>query len=219
MKKIIPALLAGLCLVPAANAAEKVSTIPVKDGTTAETLSRGVPVPYTYAELGYVMTDFDDVDADGDTLSLGGSFLFMPNIFAVGSYSSGSIDVGAADLDVTSFQLGAGYRHALSISIDLVATLEFVQVELESGPASDDDSGYQLAVGVRGALMDKIEGAGGVTYTDVLDDASTTLNLSALYDLSQFVPKLQAGIDLALGDDTLIPEDAKSYGVKVRYSF
>lgn len=217
MKKIAPALLAGLCLVPAANAAEKVATIPVKDGATAETLSRGVPVPYTYAELGYLMSSLDDADADLDTISLGGSFLFMPSIFALGSYNSGSLDVGGADFDITSLQLGGGYRHALSTSIDLVASLEFVQAEIKDTPA--DDSGYQLSVGVRGLLMDKIEGAAGISHTDVFDEASTTLNLSALYDLSQFVPKLQAGIDLALGDDAIIPESAKGYGVKVRYSF
>lgn len=219
MNNLAPALLAGFCFVSVAAAAEKpLATIPVKDSTKAEALTRDTALPYSYAELAYTMTKFDDISVDGDTLALNGSYLFMPNIFAVGSYTSGSLDTSPS-LDITTLQLGAGYRYPLSMTTDVAASLEFVQAKAEAGSASDDDSGYQLTVGVRGLFMDKIEGAGGLMYTDVGDDAATTLNLSALYNLSQWVPQLQAGVDLALGDEPVTAESAKSYGLKVRYSF
>ena len=223
MKRFIGVAAAGLLLAStAAVARNTVETIPVKDEESAERLSRGVVVPYTWAAVDYTKTTHEpkgagNAEIDDTLIGLSGSFLVTPDIFVIGGYATGQTEaIFGEKLDVVTMYVGGGYRMAWSPTLDLNTTLSVVQGEVKDTATinSDvDDTGFRLAGGVRTVLIDKLEVGGNLAYTDVDDlDYFSGLSLqgTALYTI---IPQLAAGLDVTVGDNQT------GFGVRARWAF
>jgi len=215
MKQLKAAAVCGLFCILAgggAVAAEKeLKTIRVGDDAK-ESLTSDPRMVYTYAEINYGHTELNDVDLSTDTYGVSGSFLVIPNVFVVGSFRMG--EFSEVPVDITGYDLGVGGRFPLNSSLDLVGSARVVQQELDDGTSSEDDTGFEVAVGARMLVMDQIEVAGDVSYLDLFDEGNTTLNVSGLYHI---IPLVSAGVDLGYGDT--YGEASFTYGATVRFNF
>ena len=138
---------------------------------------------YNFLSLGYGSVDFDDLGADGDGFTIGGSYAMTDSYYAFFNYNAASLDL---DIDTTLWGAGFGYHRALSDTVDLVAELAYVSVEVDIPQAgSFDDSGLGLSVGFRFAQSDKLELNAGINYVDYGDIGDDTgFELGALYDIN-----------------------------------
>lgn len=153
---------------------------------------------YSYVELGYLNSDYDDLDVDADGFGVMGSLAFTPNLHGFASY--GSQDVDDVDADLDQFEVGIGGNWTLSDKLDLIATVSYVDVELDGpGNFDADDNGFALGAALRGRVTDVLELRGGIKYTE-LDDSGddTSLNLGARYYVT---PMFAIGADVGFSDD------------------
>ena len=162
---------------------------------------------YSFAELGYVDTEEDDFDVDGDGFALRGSVGFLENFFAFASYEDIGYDFG---VDATLLKVGVGGHWPLNEKIDLVGRAGIVKGEIEVGNRDFDDDGFLLGARLRSEIMPKFELEVGFDYTD-LDDAGddTTGVLEGRYF---FMEQLTGGLLVEFGDATTI-------GLNVRVTF
>jgi opacity protein-like surface antigen len=127
---------------------------------------------YTYGEVGYGIVEIDDADVDGDGFNIAGSFALTDEFHIFGGYSTASLDFG---IDFNQLELGIGYNTPISNSVDVVATLAYVNVEVEAaGFGSEDDNGFGIGVGLRGMVSPQVELHGGIEYIDLSDSGSDT---------------------------------------------
>jgi len=136
---------------------------------------------YTFVRLDYINTEIDvgPVDVDGDGFELQGSVAVAERFHIFGGYQNIDFDF---DVDGTQIEFGGGYRHGFSPKTDFVATLSYVDVELDSPAGSADEDGIGLTAGVRHLFSDKFELGGRVNYVD-LDDSDTSLEFRGDYFL------------------------------------
>lgn len=168
---------------------------------------------YSYVELGYVDSELDDFDADGDGFALRGSLSVHENVFVFAGYQDVSFDPDARfapDIDITSFQVGVGGRYPLAPKIDLVGKFGIVKAELDAGSLDEDEDGFTFGVRVRGEVMPKLELEGGLEYIDVDDVADdTALVVQGRYF---FLDNFAGGVSLSFGD-------ADTFGLEARLTF
>jgi len=146
---------------------------------------------YSYLELRFV-----DVDSSGgDGLRFNGSYDLGNHWLIVGGLTS--LDFNN-NVDLTSFEVGAGYVWNYSNDFDFVSTLRYVNVELDNPIQSVDDDGLAFSAGVRGLLGPEFEIRGSVNHTTV-GDSDTYLELAGDY---KFSSQFAAGISLELAGDT-----------------
>lgn len=150
---------------------------------------------YTYAEVGYLNADFDDIDEDGDGFGIGGSFAVHPNVHLVADYQDIDLDGNA---DANALSLGVGGNYALRPGLDLVGRLRWINQEIEVGPFDEDEDGYGVEAGLRTMINAQLELNGFVKYVDIDDEDDTSLVIGALYDV---VPNLALGGDIEFSDD------------------
>jgi hypothetical protein len=169
----------------------------------AETMS------YSYAELGYVDTEFDGegFDVDGDGFALRGSLPVHPNFFVFAGYQDLSFDF---DLDLSLLEVGGGGHWPLTDKIDLIGKVGIVKAEVEVGQFDDDDDGFLVGARLRGAVAPKFELEGGFDYRDIDAGDETTIVVEGRYF---FIDQLAGGLGLSFGDDVT------SLGLNVRYTF
>ena len=162
---------------------------------------------YTYAEIGYVNIDFDDINEDGDGYGIGGSLAVHRNVHLLAQYQD--VDLGG-DRDASAASFGAGINYALRPGLDVVARLSYISAELDSRRRGDrDENGYGFEAGLRTMINPQLELNGGMRYVDVFDD-NTSVFIGALYDV---VP------NLALGGDLEFSNDITGVFLKARYYF
>lgn len=163
---------------------------------------------YTYVEGGYVHTELDDIDVDGDGLGIAGSVALNDMFFVRGSYATLDFD---RNVDLNQFELGLGGHFPLSDTLDIVGSVSYVDAELDFGPGSADDSGIGLSVGLRGRVAEVFELEAGIDYAD-LDDSGdeTSFVIDGRY---YFRPELAVGAGLQTGDD------ATTFSIGLRYEF
>ena len=131
-------------------------------------------VPYSYADIEYNSYD----NADGFTI--GGSYDFGNSFYGFGEYAS--IGVDNFNLDLNTFQIGAGYRYEMAPSTDLIGELSFVNADIDAGSSgSIDDSGYALGVGIRSMISPNLELMGKAEYVDVFDTSDTGFEFGGVY--------------------------------------
>lgn len=216
MKQLKVAAACGLfCLSAGAFAADKpLKTVPVGE-ESKEALASDTRFAYTFAELNYTHTEYNDADLGEVGFGVSGSFLVIPNVFVVGGFQMAETDevLGVA-LETTGYSLGAGYRYGLTSALDLVGTVRAVQMEVEAGGDSDDDTGYLVTAGARFLPLDMVEVAGTLAYQDIFEDGDFTVNLSGLYHI---IPLVSAGVNLTTGDK--FGEGIFAYGATVRFNF
>ena len=156
---------------------------------------------YSYVELGYVNTELDDANIDGDGFALKGSWGFTDRFHAFASYADLGYDFG---IDSTQFEIGAGLNQSLTPKLDLVATVSYLTAEVTANvpgfrSLSVDDDGFGVGVGLRGLVTDQFELNGKIDYVD-FDNAGddTTFTVGARYS---FTPAWAVGADIKFNDD------------------
>jgi len=145
-------------------------------------------INYNYLELRYV-----DVDANGGSgFQLGGSIDVGDNFMLLGSITTLDFD---NDVDANLYQLGGGYIWHYNNDFDFLATVEYVNVDVDG---SDDDNGVEFSGGTRGMIAPKFEVRGFVHYTTA-GDGDTWLEIAGDYHFNR---KFAAGVSIDFGGDT-----------------
>lgn len=139
---------------------------------------------YDYFNLGYGVVEFDDLDVDGDAISIDGAFAVADNYHLFAMYEMGDFDF---DIESTSYNLGIGYNTPVSETLDLVARLSYEYVEVDAPLVqSVDDNGFGLGVGLRFAANEQLELNAGLDYVDLSDSGDdTAFNAAALYNFNE----------------------------------
>lgn len=165
---------------------------------------------YTYVEGGYQDVDVDDVDADGDGFTLGGSIALTDMFHLFGGFGTAELDVdGFGDVDYDTWEVGGGINYGIASNADLVGRLSYVSAEVDAGFADADDDGYRLYGGVRGRLASPFELEGGISYTDLDDSGDDTAFVGA--GRYYFTDQWAAGLSVNVGDDVTV------WGLNVRW--
>ncbi|HET6628668.1 MAG TPA: outer membrane beta-barrel protein [Woeseiaceae bacterium] len=163
---------------------------------------------YSFIEGSYGQVQFDDLDVDGDGLSIGGSYAVSDNFHVFGGYETGDFDFG---VDLNTMQAGVGYNMPVSDAVDVVASLAYVNMEVEAaGLGSVDDNGYEMGVGLRAMASPQFELSGEISYLDLGDGSDTGFGAGFLYHFSE---SFAAGLS---GDWN---EDFSTYALNGRFSF
>lgn len=161
----------------------------------------------------FLQASYLNVDGDGggkaDGFDFSGSHLVGKNIFLQGGYSRVKVD--GADIDVSAFTGGLGFRHGLTPTLDLNASANVLFAEVDAGRfGSEDDTGYSLNAGLRALVVPQLELNGGVTYTDIFDEGDTTFGIGAVFS---FTPQVALIGGAGFGDD------ANTYSIGGRFMF
>src|SRR6478752_10143963 len=89
---------------------------------------------YNFVDLDYGRTTVDDnnVDVDFDGFGVKGSVKVAEPVYLFGSYQQGSDDIlGGLDVDLNQYQVGVGFRHAISDRADFIAELSYLNQDVE----------------------------------------------------------------------------------------
>jgi len=164
---------------------------------------------YTYAGLGYVNLDFDEVNgvgADGDGWYLDGSVAVADMVHLFASYADADIDVddfgfGEISADYSQIVAGLGVNFALSDTVDLVGRVAYIRADVEALGFEEDEDGYGLAAGVRAMVLPPLELNAGISYSDLGGDDGddTSVGIGAVYNFTHMFA-VTAGAGFA--DDT-----------------
>jgi hypothetical protein len=151
---------------------------------------------YSYVDLGYVKSELDDYNVEGDGFGLRGSYEFTKNVHAFAGYTDQEYDFG---VNATTMELGAGYAWPVNSNMDLIGSASYVHAEVKApGFGSADDSGLGLGVGVRGRVVNALELTGGLQYVDFDKSGNdTTFTAGGRY---YFTNRFAAGLDMAFDD-------------------
>ena len=160
MRFKVMGVLAGALLVPGVSMAEFVYT--------------GVEV--SYIDVSYD-TGFGSIDGDGYSFS--GQYQMNPSTFLYGEWEEQSFDAG---IDGQAYEFGAGFRHALSNSLDLVANAGYAHAEVDVQGFGFDDDGLTLGGGIRAQLASSLQVEAIIRYVNFDEAGSDTgLDLSGRY--------------------------------------
>jgi hypothetical protein len=167
---------------------------------------------YNSLTASYGQIDFDDFNADGDSIEFGVSAEVGESFFVFGNYGVAEIDEGIFSADVDSWNAGIGHHMPLSESVDLVSSLSYEYVDISvPGFGSVDDNGIGLGLGLRYAASEQIEIDAGISYIDLGDGGdATSFGAGFLYN---FTESFSAGISGNWGDDVT------TYNVGARFYF
>lgn len=143
---------------------------------------------YTYVEVEYLDTDYDNL-GDDSGFGLKGSIELTDMIYLLGEYQTYD------DTDLDLWSIGGGVRWNLQPELDLTADLSWV--EADAGPFDDD--GFQLGIGLRARVHDAIEVDAGIRHVDLDNGSETFLDLGGRYYLTETVA---VGLGLDVSDDT-----------------
>lgn len=150
-----------------------------------------VDLSYDYLELRFV-----DVDTGGgDGIRLNGSFDLKNDWLIVGGVTA--LDFNN-NVDSTVLELGAGYVWQYSEDFDLVSTLRFVNLSVDTPGGNADDNGFAFSAGMRGLLAPQFEIRGSVNHIN-LDNSDTFLELAGDY---YFTRQFAVGASLEFAGDS-----------------
>jgi hypothetical protein len=187
-----------------------------KASTVATMVALGLAAPafaqdeisYSFLELGYVTSEVDDLNVDGNGLGVLGSYAFTDMVHGFASYSDQDYDFG---IGVEQLEIGGGMHWSLNPTLDLVGTLSYLNLSADGPGGSADDSGLAIGLGLRGRVTEALELRGEAKFAD-FDDAGndTTFGVGARY---YFTPMF------ALGGDIGFNEDGTSWTLGARLDF
>ena len=121
---------------------------------------------YTNFEIDYLDLDADS-GVNGDGFQIGGSYELNDSFHLFGSWQDQSFDGG---FDGNTLEVGAGWSHAFTDTLDFVGTLSLLDTEIED--FSDD--GLALGGGIRSRLGESFELEAGLKYVDFDESGSDT---------------------------------------------
>ncbi len=164
---------------------------------------------YNWLSLGYGMVDFDDINVDGNSFGIDGSYAINEDFHVFGDYEAANLDFG---VDATTFSAGIGYNTEMSDVVDAFARLSYEYVEVDMPVfGSDDDSGFGFGVGLRFTAGPAVELNAGIDYVDYGSGGDdTALSLGGLYS---FTPTFALGLAGSWSDDV------SSYSISGRFYF
>jgi hypothetical protein len=166
-------------------------------------------ISYSYLEAGYVHTELDDLDIDGDGPGIQGSYAFAKNVHGFASYAKQDFDF---DISTDQWAFGAGVNVSLTDRLDVVGTLAYVGIKLDApGIPSVDDSGVGIGAQLRGRVNDALELHGGVAYTNLNDSGDDT---AGTVGARVYLTKM-----FALGADASFNEDGTTWMLGARVDF
>lgn len=169
---------------------------------------------YNFVELDYGRTTIDDnnADVDFDGFGVKGSVKVAEPVYLFGSYQQGSDDLLGVDLDAETYQVGVGFRHAISDKADFIGELSYLNQTIDVGNfASVDADGGKISGGVRGLLADNFEGYVKANYIDGGDfdgDFTGTLGAQVMFNETW-----------GLTGEAEFGSDQQTYMIGVRASF
>lgn len=141
MSRTIKALVASALLVPGLALADELS--------------------YSFLEGSWIKGDNGAYSGFG----VKGSLEFMENFHGFASYRDLD-DLFGTNVDATVMEAGLGLNQSLTPNVDLVATISYLDAELDPG---DSENGIAVRGLLRGRVGSNFELEGGVSYTDLSD--------------------------------------------------
>ncbi|MDJ0940346.1 MAG: outer membrane beta-barrel protein [Woeseiaceae bacterium] len=145
---------------------------------------------YSYLEGRYVDLDV----GGGDGFRFGGSYQLNGNWILLGSLTTLDFDF---DVDSFTIDVGGGYIIPFQKDWDFLATLRYVNTEVDTPFGDADDSGLGISFGIRGMIAPQFEVRGNVNHVTIGDD-DTFLDIAADY---YFTPQFAAGLSVDIGGD------------------
>jgi hypothetical protein len=150
---------------------------------------------YTNFEIDYLDLDGDS-GVNGDGFQIGGSYELNDSFHLFGSWQDQSFDGG---FDGNTLEVGAGWSHGFTDTLDFVGTLSLLDTEIED--FSDD--GLALGGGIRSRLGESFELDAGLKYVDLDESGSDTgISVGARYYFNDSMA-LGASLDSYDNADTL----------------
>jgi hypothetical protein len=167
---------------------------------------RSVPastgISYDYAGLRYVSQNIDDYDCTQDGINVYGSMDVKNGFFAEASFA----DVSGDGCGSSSFAAGGGYHTPFSQTSDMYFTVGFQSVDVDFG---DDDSGLNLAAGLRTFLRPQLEGNVELFHS-TLFDAETGISGGLVYWFNN---------QFSVTGDLIFSADSTTFGFGARMAF
>jgi hypothetical protein len=160
--------------------------------------------------LVYTSVDIDDTDYEPSGFTLSGSHLVSDDVYVYGTYLSVEDYIFSTDLEITTLNLGLGYRYALNATTDVFGQISYLNAEAKADGLSEDENGYSLAIGIKSMLTDNVEGIIGASRDSLDGESETSLSLG----LSYFVNE-----KFSIGAGYTFADDAKILNVGVKFHF
>ena len=128
---------------------------------------------YSNVELKYLDLSLSDgfFNENGTGFALDGSYALNSKVFLLGEWQDDSYDFGVSG---RTYELGAGFHHAISSTVDFVGTLSYLDSKVSGGGASVSDNGFGLGGGIRARLAKEFELDAGLKYVDFDKGGSDT---------------------------------------------
>jgi hypothetical protein len=166
-------------------------------------------ISYSYLEAGYVRTELDDFDVNGDGPGIRGSYALAKHVHGFAAYSKQDFDF---DISADQWAFGAGVNFSLAERLDVVGTLAYVGIKLDApGIPSIDDSGVEIGAELRGRVNNALELHGGVAYTNLNDSGDDTTGTAGA---RVYVTKM-----FALAADASFNQDGTTWMLGARLDF
>jgi hypothetical protein len=165
---------------------------------------------YTGIEVAYVDVEYDNgpVNVNGNGYRFSGSMQLNTHTFLHGRWEEQNYDFG---VDGTAYEFGAGYRHAMSDSLDFLATASYMHQEVNVGNFGVDDEGLGLGGGLRARLAPSLEVETMLRWVDFDQSGSDTgLDLLGRY---YFSDRLAFTLATSLNNDV----DTLSLGFRAEF--
>ncbi|HWK49043.1 MAG TPA: hypothetical protein VNR40_04120 [Steroidobacter sp.] len=168
---------------------------------------------YSFVDLAllpHVQVEAGNDDIDGDGFQLRGSLAVSSNFFVLAQLQDFDLDHG---VDVTRWMVGGGGHWPLNNTVDLVASVGVVRLNVDVGRFDDHDTGVFLGGRVRAQVAPRFELEGGVEYISAeVGDAGDDVYLvgEGRYHFND---------QFSVGALLNFSSDVETLGVYGRYSF
>ena len=161
--------------------------------------------PLSYDYVGASLGTGDVFEDDFSFYGLGASYSINDSFFVKGSYYDGATDddinfgVGLTKVELSGYDVGAGFHTPLTQAMDLVVSASYVYSEIEFLGFSQHDDGFGVNGGVRFKATERLELNLLADYVDQGGDGETGYAASAYYFLT---PTFSVGVVYADNDAT-----------------
>ena len=173
---------------------------------------------YTGVEVGFVDVEVDTGagSLDGDGYRFAGSLELNENWFMHGEYEDRDFDsILGIGLGGSRMELGAGYAHSFSDTLDFVGTASWVNEEIDVavpglGAVGVDSDGIALGGGIRARVANSFEVGAMLQWVDLDGGSDTGIELMGRY---YFTPKLAFTLETDMYDDY----DTLTFGFRAEF--